>query len=78
MTVQITVRDVPVEIRNELASRAAVQGKSMQEFLLAELGRLAARPSMERLLAGIRERKEASEAEISASEILAHRDADRR
>ena len=33
MGVQITIRDVPKAVRDELASRAAREGKSMQEFL---------------------------------------------
>jgi len=33
MSVQLTIRDVPEKVRDELAARAALQGKSMQEFL---------------------------------------------
>jgi len=78
MTVQITIRDVPDSVRDEIASRAALQGKSMQEYLRAELERMAARPPIEKLLDRIRERKAAAGSQISAEEILAHRDADRR
>ena len=34
MAIQINIRDVPEKVRDELAARAALQGKSMQEFLL--------------------------------------------
>lgn len=78
MSVQITIRDVPDGVRDELAARAALQGRSMQEYLRAELERLAARPPVERVLARIRERKVTTETRISARDILAHRDADRR
>lgn len=78
MGVQITIRDVPVAVKDELAARAALQGKSMQEFLRAELERLAARPPIEQLLARIRERKMTAQMRISPEEILAHRNADRR
>jgi antitoxin FitA len=78
MSVQITIRDVPDAVRDELAARAALQGKSMQEYLRAELERLAARPPIEKVLERIRERKAASETRISPEEILAYRDADRR
>lgn len=78
MSVQITIRDVPGKVRDELAARAALQGKSMQEFLRSELERLAARPPVEKLLARIELRKKASGARVSAAAILAHRDADRR
>jgi len=78
MGVQITIRDVPDAVKEELAARAALQGKSMQEFLRAELERLAARPPIEQLLARIRDRKKTAQTRVSASEILAHRNADRR
>lgn len=78
MTVQITVRNVPKRVRDQLASRAALQGKSMQEYLLGELKRLAARPTVETWLDQVRRRKRASHSRLSAAEILEHRDADRR
>jgi plasmid stability protein len=78
MSVQITIRDVPDAVRDELASRAALQGKSMQEYLRAELERLAARPPVERVLERIRERKATAETRLSPEEILTLRDADRR
>ena len=78
MGIQITVRGVPEKVRDELAARAALQGKSMQEFLRAELVRLAARPSVEAWLKQLRARKRASRAQVSSGQILASRDADRR
>jgi len=56
MSVQITVRDVPEKVRDELAARAALQGKSMQEYLRAELERLASRPSIDSWLEGAQEK----------------------
>ena len=44
MAVQITIKGVPEEVRDELAMRAALQRKSMQEFLRCELERLASKP----------------------------------
>jgi len=41
MPIQITIRNVPEKVRDELAARAALQGKSMQEYLRSELERLA-------------------------------------
>ena len=46
MPVQITIRGVPEEVRDELAMRAAFQRQSMQEFLRCELERIASRPSV--------------------------------
>lgn len=78
MSIQITIRDVSEKVRDELAARAALQGKSMQEYLRAELERLAARPSIDSWLDQVRKRKRASQTRISSSQILQHRDADRR
>ncbi|MGB5816835.1 MAG: hypothetical protein WBH85_17100 [Thermoanaerobaculia bacterium] len=78
MPVQITIRNVPDGVRDELAARAALQRKSMQEFLRGELERLAARPTIEQWLDRVRERKREAPARLSPEEILQHRDADRR
>ena len=78
MAIQITIRDVPEKVRDELAARAALQGKSMQEYLRAELERLAARPSIDVWLEQVRKRKRASQSRVSAGQILKARDADRR
>lgn len=78
MTVQITIRDVPDNVRDELASRAALEGKSMQEFLRAELERLASRPSIDAWLKQVKARKRIGTTRVTAREILANRDADRR
>lgn len=77
MAVQITIRNVPEEVRDELAARAALERKSMQEFLRGELQRLVSRPSIAKWLEHVRERKAAAGTRIPAREILEHRDADR-
>src|SRR6202035_2033832 len=76
--IQINIRDVPERVRDELAARAALQGKSMQEFLRAELERLAARPSIDAWLQQVRKRKRATQTRVSTKQILEHRNADRR
>jgi hypothetical protein len=78
MGVQITIRDVPEEVRDELADRARRERKSMQEYLKGELERLAARPSVHAWLDRVRERKRTSGTRVSGKRILKHRDADRR
>ena len=77
MTVKITIRNVPEEVRDKLALRAARNRQSMQEYILSELERVASRPSNEELLERIRRRVEASGTRVSAADILAARDADR-
>jgi len=78
MTIQITIRDVPAKVRDELAARAALQGQSMQEYLRAELERLAARPTVNAWLEQVRKRKRSSQIRVSAQDIVKARDADRR
>lgn len=78
MTVAITIRNVPDEVRDELAARAARSGRSLQEFLLRELAELAARPSLEEVVARARSRVQATGTRLDIGQILADRDADRR
>lgn len=78
MPVAITVRGVPDEVRDELAARAAREGKSLQEFLRGMLLDAAARPSVGDVMARARTRVDATGARIDAKAILAARDADRR
>jgi plasmid stability protein len=78
MAVQISIRDIPEKVRDELAVRAALEGKSMQEFLRAALERLASRPSIDTWLQQVRKRKGAAQTRVSSKEILENRNADRR
>ena len=78
MAVQITIRNVPEDVRDELAAKAAERRQSMQEYLRGELERLAEKPSVSTLLEEIRRRKAAAGTHVSAAEILAARDADRK
>lgn len=74
----ITVRDVPEETRSELAARAARSGRSLQEYLRAELIALGDRPDLEALVAQVRHRKRSTGSTLPADEILEHLRADRR
>jgi plasmid stability protein len=74
----ITVRDVPDDVRDELAARAARAGRSLQEHLRAELIELASKPSINDVLERARARSRATSSNLPASRILDHRDADRR
>ena len=78
MTTSITIRDVPDEVRDELAARASLAGRSLQEHLRAELIELARRPSVTVLMANVRSRKGATSSRLSAAQILKYRDQDRR
>jgi plasmid stability protein len=74
----ITIRDVPAEVRDELDSRAALAGRSLQEHLLAELIELARRPSVAVLMQRVRARKGLTASSLPAAEILPHLERDRR
>ena len=77
MTVQITIRAVPEEVRDELAARAAAQHQSMEEFLRHELLLIAARPWLATWLNSVKDRKAAAGTTVPASTILRARDTDR-
>lgn len=77
MGVQITIRNVPEEVRDELAARAALKRQSMQEFLREALERMASVPSREAVLEDIRRRKAASRSTVTTADILEALDAGR-
>jgi antitoxin FitA len=78
MSTSITIRDVPDDTRDELAARAALTGRSLQEYLRSRLVELARQPEAETLLARIRARKSATGSMLPPERILAHLDEDRR
>lgn len=77
MSVAITIRNVPDEVRNELAARAARRGQSMQEYVRGMLVAKASHPDPDDVIAQIRERVEATGERVSAAEILSDLRADR-
>lgn len=52
----IQVRNVPDELHRSLKARAAREGTTLSDLILAELPRLAHKPSPEQLLERIRRR----------------------
>lgn len=66
----ITIRDVPPEVRDELAARAARSGRSLQEHLRLELIGLATRPDNAELVRRARERKARYGAGLDAAAIV--------
>jgi len=76
--VQITIRNVSEEMRDELKARAARRRQSMQEYLLGELERITSKPSIDEWLEEVRAHKAAMQSRVTAASILRHRDADRK
>ena len=67
----IQIRDVPEAVRDELARKAAAAGQSMQAYLLAELSKLAERPSMAEIVRRALERAKASGSTVSMEDAVA-------
>lgn len=78
MPISITIRDVPDEVRDELAARASLAGRSLQEHLRAELIEIARRPAVPLLMAQVRLRKQSTRSTLSATKIVRHRDRDKK
>ena len=74
----LTTCGPPGRHHDELASRAALTGRSLQEYLRAKLVELARQPDAEVLIARVRTRKAGSGSSLPRDRILAYRDEDRR
>jgi len=78
MPVSMTIRDIPDDVRNELAARAARKGQSLQEFMRGVIIDVAWRPSNDDVLAQIREHATSIKQTVTVDDILAARDEGRR
>jgi plasmid stability protein len=57
MSKMVQIRNVPDGLHRKLKSRAADSGQTLSDFLLAELERLAARPTRDEMLTRVHSRK---------------------
>ena len=73
----ITIRDVPNETRDQLAERAAASGRSLQQYLRAELIRMAERPDNLAIVTRAQARVRQTGEGLTAKQILEVLDADR-
>ena len=78
MSVNVTICNVPDDVRAELAARAAHDGKSMQEYLCSALVSLTEKPSVSNWLDRVAERKADYGTRLSTEAIIDARDSDRR
>ena len=69
MSKMIQVRNVPDTLHRTLKARAALAGMSLSDFLLAELRRLAERPTMEELRERLH-RREPVKLKVSAAQAV--------
>ncbi len=74
MAVVISIRNVPEDVRDELAARARRSGRSLQEYLRGLLVDVAALPDPADLMAEVRARKRAHPTALPADRIIALRD----
>lgn len=77
MAVSITIRDVPDDVRDALASRAAGSGRSLQEYLKGQLTDLAHRPIAAEVVVELR-RQAAHRPPLDVDDLLTDVSADRR
>ena len=57
MSKMVQIRNVPDGLHRKLKARAAHAGRTLSDYLLTELERLAARPTREDMLARLHNRK---------------------
>ena len=74
MSRMVQVRNVPDSLHRKLKVRAAAAGQTLSDYLLAELERLAARPTREEMLTRIHSRKRVSLRTPAATVIREERD----
>ena len=78
MPKSVTIKDVPDEVRDELAARAARSGRSLQEYLRRELIKLASEPDLESVMERLERRLRAGGSSLPVSSILSYLGQDRR
>lgn len=65
----IQLRNVPPELHRKLKSRAALAGMSLSDYLIDIIRRDAERPTVDELIARLRDR-EPIESELSAADMI--------
>jgi plasmid stability protein len=70
----VQIRNVPDALHRRLKARSAMAGMSLSDYLLAEIRRLAERPTLEEMRARIEARPPIDVRESSADIIGADRD----
>ena len=63
----VQVRDVSSEVHEALVRRAALAGQSLQQYLMAQLARIAATPTLDEVLDRIEQR---SKGDLSTAQAV--------
>ena len=74
MSRMVQIRNVPEPLHRKLKVRAAQAGQTLSDYLLAEISRLAARPTREEMLARLHGRKRVTLTTPAAAVIREERD----
>jgi antitoxin FitA len=74
MSKMIQIRNVPDALHRRLKARAATAGKSLSDYLLDEIARVAALPTREDMLARLHSRTRVALRKSAASVIRRERD----
>jgi plasmid stability protein len=75
MSKMIQIRNVPDALHRTLKSRAALEGMSLSDYLLAELRRVAERPTIAELRERLERRSAVTPRESPEQAVRAERDA---
>lgn len=74
MSRMIQIRNVPDTVHRQLKARAALEGMSLSEYLLAELRRVTERPSITELRQRLAQRTPVNPNESPAEAVRAERE----
>ena len=74
MPKMIQLRHVPDELHRKLKARAALEGLSLSEYLLQEVRRIAARPTLDELRHRLAQRPPVTTRVPTAKAVRAERD----
>lgn len=75
MSTMVQIRNVPTEFHRRLKSRAAIEGMSMSDYILRELGKALDRPTRSEVLDRLRARGTRKMRQSAAEVIRLERDA---
>ena len=78
MATSITVRNVSQETHDKLASRAALKGQSLQEYLRSKLDEVANQLDPDEWVEMVRRRTATMESSVTVEKILRYKDMDKR
>lgn len=74
MSKRIQIRNVPDDLHRKLKSRAALEGMSLSDYLLSEIGRVAEKPTIREIRERLRHRTPVEPRLSPADAVRAERD----